>query len=261
MRMYERFSGCRVLSYCVMTNHFHLLLEVPPPPSDGEFGISEEELIHRLGGLYSRAYVAGVKVEILEARMITEGKREHFSRLNKDDQKKEMAYGRAELAAIFERYTKRMHSLSEFMRGLLQRYTRWFNKQHGMRGTLWEDRFHSVIVQSGVTSRTMAAYIDLNPVRAGICKDPAIIDGVPTAKQWEEVVGRRRPKVVLCVRSGDAKAMRELREPGPKGESQRSIASSSSPTEASRQRIVQTGGSGHIEREWIGRWPRRRRIG
>ena len=50
------------------------------------------------------------------------------------------------------------------MRGLLQRYTRWFNKRHGMRGTLWEDRFHSVIVQSGLTARTMAAYIDLNSV-------------------------------------------------------------------------------------------------
>ncbi len=173
MRMYERFSGCRILSYCVMTNHFHLLLEVPPPPTDGEFGISEEELVHRLGGLYSRAYVTGVQAEILEARTIAGGKREHFARLSKADQKKEMAYGRTQLAAIFERYTKRMHSLSEFMRGLLQRYTRWFNKRHGMRGTLWEDRFHSVIVQSGVTARTMAAYIDLNPVRAGICEDPA----------------------------------------------------------------------------------------
>jgi REP element-mobilizing transposase RayT len=173
MRMYERFSGCRVLSYCVMTNHFHLLLEVPPPPEDGEFGISEEELIHRLGGLYSRAYVNAVKTEILAARTIAEGKNEHFARLSKADQKKEKAYGRGQLTAIFERFTKRMHSLSEFMRGLLQRFTRWFNKRHGLRGTLWEDRFHSVIVQSGLASRTMAAYIDLNPVRAGMCQDPA----------------------------------------------------------------------------------------
>ncbi len=30
MRMYENFSGCRVLSYCLMSNHFHILLEVPP---------------------------------------------------------------------------------------------------------------------------------------------------------------------------------------------------------------------------------------
>ena len=77
------------------------------------------------------------------------------------------------MAAIFARYTRRMHDLSEFMRGVLHRFTRWFNKKHGVRGTLWEDRFHSVIVQSGVACRTMASYIDLNPVRAGICEDPA----------------------------------------------------------------------------------------
>ena len=173
MRMCERFSGCRINSYCVMTNHFHLLLEVPPPPLEGEFGIPEKELIYRLGGLYSRAYVAGVQAEILEARTLAEGKREDFSRLSQADQKKSKAFGREQLAAIFERYTKRMHNLSEFMRALLQRFTRWFNKRHGLRGTLWEDRFHSVIVECGFTSRTMAAYLDLNPVRAGICKDPA----------------------------------------------------------------------------------------
>ena len=173
MRMVERFSGCRVLSYCVMTNHFHLLLEVPPPPAEGEFGLTEEELIHRLGGLYSRAYVNGVKKELATARLIADGKREGFSELSKAQQKKEIAYGKSEITAVFQRYTRRMNDLSEFMRALLQRYTRWFNKRHGVRGTLWEDRFHSVIVQSGLASRTMAAYIDLNPVRAGICEDPA----------------------------------------------------------------------------------------
>jgi putative transposase len=35
MRMQENFSGCRVLSYCIMSNHFHILLEVPPMPVGG----------------------------------------------------------------------------------------------------------------------------------------------------------------------------------------------------------------------------------
>ena len=35
MRMYENFSGCRVLAYCFMCNHIHLLLEVPPLPAGG----------------------------------------------------------------------------------------------------------------------------------------------------------------------------------------------------------------------------------
>jgi len=160
----------------------------------------------------------------LEARAISEGKRENFARLNKVDQKKEMAYEKSQLSSIFERNTKRMHSLSEFMRGLLQRYTRWFNKRHGMRGTLWEDRFHSVIVQSGLASRTMATYIDLNPVRAGICKDPADYRWSFTARQSVALAGRRRPKVALCVRFGDTRATPEPRVPGPRAESQKSIA-------------------------------------
>ncbi len=70
-------------------------------------------------------------------------------------------------------YLRRMHDLSEFMNGLLKRFTRWFNRQHQRTGTLWEDRFRSVIVESGVPARAVAAYIDLNPVRAGMVVDPA----------------------------------------------------------------------------------------
>ena len=35
MRIQERFSGCRVLSYCIMSNHFHILLEAPPLAEGG----------------------------------------------------------------------------------------------------------------------------------------------------------------------------------------------------------------------------------
>jgi len=154
--MYENFSGCRVLAYCVMSNHFHLLLEVPRM-ADG--GLSDEELLQRLGGLYSEVVVAGVAAELAEARKVSIGEND--------------AAGVARVAAIHARFTYRMHDLSEFMKGLLIRFTRWFNRMHSRSGTLWEERFKSVIVESGVASRTMAAYIDLNPVRAGMVKDPA----------------------------------------------------------------------------------------
>jgi putative transposase len=149
MRMQENFSGCRVLSYCVMSNHFHVLLEVPPMP---EGGISDELLLKRLSAIQTEAFVAGVAKEIAEARKA----------------------GREELVAeIHGRFTYRMHSLSEFMKTLLQRFTRWFNRTHQRSGTLWEERYKSVIVESGIAARTMAAYIDLNPVRAGMVADPA----------------------------------------------------------------------------------------
>ena len=50
----------------------------------------------------------------------------------------------------------------------LQRFTQWFNGTHKRTGTLWEDRFKSVIVEDGIAAKTMAAYIDLNPMRAGM---------------------------------------------------------------------------------------------
>ncbi|HEX7260964.1 MAG TPA: hypothetical protein VF258_04060 [Luteolibacter sp.] len=59
------------------------------------------------------------------------------------------------------------------MKGLLQRFTQWFNRTHSRTGRLWEDRFKSVIVEDGVAAKTISAYIDLNPVRAGMVKDPA----------------------------------------------------------------------------------------
>ena len=65
-----------------------------------------------------------------------------------------------------------MHDLSQFMKGFLQRYTQWHNRAHKRSGHLWEDRFKSVIVEDGIAAKTMAAYIDLNPVRAGMVKNP-----------------------------------------------------------------------------------------
>ena len=59
------------------------------------------------------------------------------------------------------------------MKTLLQRFTRWSNRTYERSGTLWDERYKSVIVESGIAARTMAAYIDLNPVRAGMVKYPA----------------------------------------------------------------------------------------
>ncbi len=154
MRMMENFSGCRVLSYCVMSNHFHILLEVPPMPADG---IRDEELLRRLGVFYGDAFVKSVEDELVAARAEGGTGGGNPSRV----------------AEIHDRFTKRMHDLSEFMKTLLQRFTRWFNRTHERTGTLWEDRFKSVIVESGTAARAMAAYIDLNPVRAGMVEDPA----------------------------------------------------------------------------------------
>ena len=174
LRMYERFSGCRILSYCLMSNHLHVLLEVPPGCEKGEvLGLSDAELLRRLGGLYSRNHTNLVGKEIQAAHRLIDGEYPEFEELSDWKKAQNRKEGKARLVEIHARYSYRMHSLSEFFKGMLQRFTCWFNREHGRRGTLWESRFRSVIVQDGVAARTMAAYIDLNPVRAGMVEDPA----------------------------------------------------------------------------------------
>jgi hypothetical protein len=59
------------------------------------------------------------------------------------------------------------------MKTLKQRFSVWYNHTHERFGTLWAERFKSVLVQGqGNPLQTMAAYIDLNPVRAGMVEDP-----------------------------------------------------------------------------------------
>jgi hypothetical protein len=178
MRMCEKFTGCRVLSYCLMSNHFHLLLEVPPMP---EGGISDEEWLARLGVFYNEAQVAEIFREMEEAGAPRERGEFELPPLDEaglplgPEMELEMQQQQAERRReeIRSRYTRRMHDLSEFMKSLLERFTKWFNRTHSRSGHLWEDRFKSVIVESGTAARTMAAYIDLNPVRAGMVEDPA----------------------------------------------------------------------------------------
>ncbi len=63
-------------------------------------------------------------------------------------------------------------SLSEFGKELKQTFSRYYNKRHGRRGFFWGDRFKSLIVEKGETLINCLAYIDLNPVRAGLVAKP-----------------------------------------------------------------------------------------
>lgn len=62
--------------------------------------------------------------------------------------------------------------LSEFIKEIKQEFSRFYNKRHNRRGFFWGERFKSVIVENGETLVNCLAYIDLNPVRAGIVKRP-----------------------------------------------------------------------------------------
>ena len=143
------FCGVQVLTYAVMGNHFHVLVLVP-----GVRAVDDAELVRRYRVLYGRSRAPyqptpEVLAMILEA-------------------------GGAEAAQWRERLLTRMHDVSAFMKTVKQRFSVWFNKSHQRYGTLWADRFKSVLVEAEVRAlATVAAYIDLNAVRAGLVEDPA----------------------------------------------------------------------------------------
>jgi len=69
-------------------------------------------------------------------------------------------------------FRAKLASLSEFVSDIKVNFTRHYNRQHNRRGFFWDSRFKSVIVESGEPLMNCLAYIDLNPLRAGIVQKP-----------------------------------------------------------------------------------------
>jgi hypothetical protein len=143
------FCGVQVLAFVFLANHFHLLIRVPQLES--RLKLSQETILARVGSLYG----AEVRKELLAALQ--------------SNTPSETKMAREQV----ERYRIMMADLSQFMKLYKMRFTRWYNAAHGRFGTLWAERFRSLVVEDNPRAvQALAAYIDLNPVRAGLCDDP-----------------------------------------------------------------------------------------
>jgi len=150
LRNLEAFAGVRVVTYCLMSNHFHLLVEVPD--REELEPLTEDGLLAVLPRLYDAAVVDGVRQEFARAR---EAGSDAWHR------------------EILARYERRRGSLGFFLKDVKQRVTLYINKRRNRTGTLWEGRYKSVLVEGRESALlTVAAYIDLNPVRAGLTEAP-----------------------------------------------------------------------------------------
>ena len=58
--------------------------------------------------------------------------------------------------------------LPQMMQAVGRRYVRYFNNAQKRSGTLWEGRYKSTLIQGERYLLACMAYIDLNPVRAGL---------------------------------------------------------------------------------------------
>ncbi len=140
-----RFSGVEILSYALLDNHFHLLVKVPERAS-----VPTNEFRLRLEALYGSD-----RAQRLLDRWV-----------------RWEANGRCEEVALErDRLHKRMYDLSQFVKTLKEWHSRQYREAHGWEGTLWRGRYKSILVcESYLALRTLALYIAMNPVRAGIVK-------------------------------------------------------------------------------------------
>ena len=150
MRAAAAFHQVEILTFCVMSNHFHIVVKVPPRPE--AFDLPLDTVMERWQATVDEASFRTIQRQ--------------FAR-----------YRQSGCEALIEawrlRMLDRMFRLTEFMKSLKQRFTQWFNRRHDRRGTLWEGRYKHVIVEDAEAAMyTITTYVDLNPVRAGIVTDP-----------------------------------------------------------------------------------------
>lgn len=121
-----------IVAYCFMDNHFHLLLRVPREAP------SEEETIRRY-----TAY--------------------HQGRL-------ELRPGSPQA----RHWQARLRDISAFMQHFQQNCTRWYNGHfpEPRRGSFWGSRFKNSVLEPGLSVARCWAYIENNPVGAGMVPDP-----------------------------------------------------------------------------------------
>jgi putative transposase len=161
------FSGVEIITYVLMSNHFHILVRVPEKGA-ADAAVTDAELIRRVGrlnGERAAALLAGMQPEVLRAEAV---KLDGYP-LNP------VADG-----TVVERWEKRraqilrrMHDVSEFMKCFKERVTAGYNRKLKTHGTVWGARFKSLVVENRAeVLRAVALYIDLNPVRAGLVEDP-----------------------------------------------------------------------------------------
>jgi len=144
LKIGAKFTGIKILAYVIMPDHFHFLLAVPTQQPKL---LEEKEFFRRVGPTLPRDALADLRSKWKVA-----------SRRKQLELQKPFFY--------------RMHSLPEFMKNLVHKMTCFINRLHGRRGTLWQSRFRSSIIEEGFTAKAVSAYLHANSVRAGLATDP-----------------------------------------------------------------------------------------
>ena len=150
-----------VCAYAIMSNHLHVVLHVDQQRAAKW---SDAELTRRYGKLYPMA-------------------KADYELLPRDKQR-----------ALREEWRGRLCNLSWFMRALNERIARLANQEDGVSGRFWEGRFKSQALVDEQGLITCMAYVDLNPVRAGLADTLEGSDFTSIQQRLQHLARKRRQR-------------------------------------------------------------------
>jgi REP element-mobilizing transposase RayT len=147
IRLLSSLFAIDICAYAVMSNHYHLALKLCPEQLND---LSDKQIMDRWcalfkGPLLIQRYRDGEYLEPFEHTTVSD---------------------------IVNVWRSKLSSISWFMRCLNQPIARQANLEDKCTGKFWESRFNSQALKSEEALLSCMAYVDLNPVRAGIADTP-----------------------------------------------------------------------------------------
>ena len=146
----QTLSDCFAVSVCgfaVMDNHLHVLVRLEP---DAVNGWSAEDVARRWLVAYPPKSADGQAIDVTQA---------WIDDLASDAQRVDVLRAR-------------LVNLGWFMKALKEPLARMANKEDECKGTFWESRYKSIAILDDEALLATCAYIDLNPVAAGLAATP-----------------------------------------------------------------------------------------
>lgn len=147
IRLLSSIFAVDICAYAVMSNHVHLVLKLCPQESELW---PEQEVLSRWASLFKGPPI--------------------FQKAQSHSVLKPLET--QQLTVLLKDYRQRLASLSWFMKCLNEPIARQANQEDNCTGHFWEARFKSQALLTEDALLSCMAYVDLNPVRAGLAQSP-----------------------------------------------------------------------------------------
>jgi REP element-mobilizing transposase RayT len=177
LRELAQMFSVAVGGFSVLDNHLHLLVRLDPEVAQGW---SDEEVVRRWGRLFPPRDKSRQPVPV----------------------SKDWVEWRLKDGSWVAKARERLQSLSWFMKCLKEPLSRLANREEQTRGAFFEGRFKSVAILDDESLLATCAYIDLNPVAAGIAAVPEASEHTSIKERVDHVKAQGRTDDLKAARGG-----------------------------------------------------------